>query len=176
MSKELKNRPRIPYDVQARVFFRDKWLCHWCGRPTVFAPALKHLRRLVESKGYDLPTAYWSPAYRRDASPLLDELAVALDHVKAHAAGGGMEESNLVTACYRCNMRKSDQNKDTFTAKTPKRPIKAKYGEPAHWDGFVSLFMVLARENQLDLTFSERAWYRAFETVLHEQRAAYPLA
>jgi hypothetical protein len=62
-------------------------------------------------------------------------------------------------------MRKSAENKDAFTARNPKRRIKSKYGEPEHWDGFVSLFMVLARDNQAEMTSAERAWYRSFEKV-----------
>jgi len=78
---------------------------------------------LVESEGYPRPTAYFheSTAFRRDASPLLDELGAVVDHVKAHVEGGGIEEDNLATACARCNMRKSAQNKDTFTARSPNR-------------------------------------------------------
>ena len=173
MSEKAAKRSRIPYDVQARVFFRDKWLCWLCGRPTVFAPALKYIRRLVESRGYSRPTAYYheSTAYRRDASPLLDELGAVLDHIKAHVEGGGTDEDNLATACARCNMRKSAENKDTFTARNPKRRIKSKYGEPEYWDGFVSLFMVLARDNQAAMTSTERAWYRSFEKVFAKETA-----
>jgi hypothetical protein len=163
MSSAAPNRSKISYDVQARVFFRDKWLCWLCGRPTVFAPALKLIKHFIESRGYSRPTAYWSLAYRRDASPLLDEMAAVVDHVRAHAAGGPTRENNLATACCRCNMRKSNEDQVNFTTRNPKRRIKARYGEPEHWDGFVSLFMVLARDNQDVLTDSERSWYRSFE-------------
>src|SRR5437867_11714458 len=105
MSKNAAKRSKIPYDLQARVFFRDKWLCWLCGRPTVFAPALKYIRRFVEGQGYTRPTAYYheSTADRRDASPLLDELGAVLDHIKAHVEGGGVDQDNLATACARCN-------------------------------------------------------------------------
>ena len=163
MSSAAPKRPRIPYDVQVKVFFRDKWLCRLCGRPTVFAPAFKLIKHFVESKGHPRPTAYWSFAYRRDASPLLDEMAAVVDHVRAHAEGGPSREDNLATACCRCNMRKSTEDQITFTTRNPKRRIKARYGEPEHWDGFVSLFMVLARDNPDALTDSERSWCRSFE-------------
>ena len=38
------------------------------------------------------------------------------------------------------------------------KPIKGKYGEPQHWDGVSSLFMVLADRQASGLTASERAW------------------
>ncbi len=162
MSRQPLRRPKIPYDVQVRVFFNDKWLCRWCGRPTVFPPALKYMKQFLEDKGYSRPTAFHSFAYRRDASPLLDEMAAVVDHVKAHVDGGPSTEDNLGTACNRCNMRKSSDSKDRFTMRNPKRHIKAQYGEPEHWDGFVSFFMVLARDNEARLTVSERSWYRSF--------------
>ena len=31
----------IPYQIQAEVFFRDRWLCSHCRRPTIFHLALK---------------------------------------------------------------------------------------------------------------------------------------
>jgi hypothetical protein len=142
MSKALTNRPRIPKNVQARVFFRDKCLCcHWCVRPTVFAPALKHLRRLVESKGYHRPTAYCSAAYRRDASPLLDELAVALDHVKARSAGGGIARTLMGRRALAIGLA---------------------LGKAA---GLRRLVFYYSHSR----ASSELAWYRAFERVLQEQ-------
>src|SRR6266705_311045 len=136
-------RQKIPHEMQVRVFFRDKWLCWLCRRPTVFAPALKYMKQFVEEKGYDRPTAYWSYAYRRDASPLLDELAAVVDHVQAHSEGGSSNEDNLSTACCRCNMRKSSEKEALFRARSPTRSMKSRYGAPAHWDGCVSMFMVL---------------------------------
>jgi 5-methylcytosine-specific restriction endonuclease McrA len=170
MSSPTPKRPKIPYDVQVKVFFRDKWLCWLCGRPTAFAPALKLIKHFVEITGNTQPTAYWSHNFRRDSSPLLDELAAVVDHVKAHAGGGPSHDDNLKTACNKCNMRKSSADQATFTERNPKRRIKSRYGEPLHWDGFVSLFMVLATANQRILTDSEKAWFRAFEKFFVEAK------
>jgi hypothetical protein len=35
-----------------------------------------------------IPRARWNPQWRRDASPLLDELAASVDHVRADSKGG----------------------------------------------------------------------------------------
>jgi hypothetical protein len=39
-------------------------------------------------------------------------------------------------------------------------PVKGKYGEPLHWDGLSSLFIVLARRYPEALTTSEREWLK----------------
>jgi hypothetical protein len=44
--------------------------------------------------------------------------------------------------------------------------VKGKYGEPQHWDGLSSLFVVLARENPERLTALERGWLRELETYI----------
>lgn len=63
-------------------------------------------------------------------------------------------------------MRKSNKDKDSFSAAHPKWKVKSKYGEPEHWDGFVSMFMVLARTNLEELTSTELHWYRAFDRLI----------
>jgi hypothetical protein len=165
----VPKRSQIPYDVQVRVFFRDKWLCWLCGRPTIFAPALKYVDRFVKDQGYSRPTAYHSDAWRRDKSPLLLEMAAVVDHVTAHIHGGPSTVDNLRTAHQSCNMRKSAEAQEAYTARNPKRRVKSQYGEPEHWDGFVSLFMVLAPTYKLRLTATERCWFESFEKFFLEE-------
>ena len=162
---KLMTRPKQPIPIarQVAVLFRDKWLCHWCGRPVIFAPALKYLEAFVGASGYELPLAYYNKNYRRDASPLLDELGLAMDHVKAHAKGGSDDESNLVTACSRCNARKSDKEASDYVKEHPKWAVKSKHGEPTHWDGLASYFVAAARANPGLLTTQERKWLLALE-------------
>ena len=88
----------------------------------------------------------------------------AVDHVTVFSAGGAHDESNFVTACYKCNTRKSASSSDEFHKKYPPRPpVKGMYGEPKTWDGFSALFIVLARQNRSDLTRSETEWLEALE-------------
>ena len=125
---------------------------------------MKYLARFTQEQGHRGLLAYWSSAYRRNASPLLDELAAAVDHVTAFSSGGAHDESNFVTACYKCNMRKSASSSDEFHKKYPPRPpVKGMYGEPKVWDGFSALFVVLARQNRAVLTRSEAKWLEALE-------------
>lgn len=159
-----RSRPTIPLATQVAVLFRDRWMCRWCGRPVIFAPALKYLAAFVKSRGFDGPLAYYDERYRRDASPLLDELGLAIDHVVAFAKGGEHGEANFVTACSKCNARKGDRDAADHAKLHPARPVRSKHGEPTHWDGLASYFMVVGRANPRALTPHERKWLAALES------------
>ena len=94
---------------------------------------------------------------------MLDHLAAVIDHVEPYSSGGAHDESNLAPACNKCNITKSNRDLEDYLAKNPGKPVKGKYGEPQHWDGFVSLFMILAGERERDLKGSEGEWYFAFK-------------
>jgi 5-methylcytosine-specific restriction endonuclease McrA len=156
-------RKSIPVPVQAEVFFRDGWLCHLCRRPVVLHSALRLLQEHVQAHLPDVPLAYWQSNWRRDAAPLLDELAASVDHVLAHARGGTHDLSNFATVCARCNARKSHRAASEYLKEARPWKVKGKHGEPTTWDGFSSLFVVLARAKPTTLTPTERAWQRAIE-------------
>ena len=173
--KESKARKGIPLERQVRVLFRDKWLCHLCGYPTIFAPALKYLQKMVTARAAtSSPLAYYEFRYRHDAAPLLDYLACVVDHREAHARGGSGEESNLATACNKCNMRKNDQSYVQHVKKFPRRKVKARYGSPQHWDGFASLFVALAPDFADDITVQERGWLNAFTAFFAARQSELP--
>ncbi len=146
----------LPRDLQLNIFRRDRWLCHLCGRPVVFPPAMKYLEKYVRQCGYTDPLAYYSLYYRRDTAPLLDHLAAIIDHVKPVSKGGAHSKENFKTACNKCNMQKNNSEK-VFP---PPRKVRSKHGEPEHWDGFSGLFVVLARQFADQLTAAERDWLR----------------
>jgi 5-methylcytosine-specific restriction endonuclease McrA len=160
MPAPTRLRAALPYGLQVRVFRRDGWLCRWCHRPVVFAPALKLLEALARAQGHEEPLAYHHPRWRRDRAPLLDHLGAVIDHVEALSRGGAHEEANFVTACNKCNARKNDSAVHAFKAAVPASPVKGKYGEPVHWDGFSTLFVLFARD-ATDLTATERKWLAA---------------
>jgi hypothetical protein len=143
------------------VLFRGGWLCSLCHRPTVFPPALRLAGELVRGSGYELPIAYHHPRWRRDAAPLLDHLGCVIDHVVAHSCGGGDALDNYAVACNKCNVRKSAEEKAKYLAAHPLKPVKGKYGEPKHWDGLSSLFVVLARQPGTRLRGNEKNWLLA---------------
>src|SRR5438270_117559 len=99
--------PKILAATKIAIFRRDRWLCHWCRKPVIFHPAMKLLEQYVRESGVREPLAYFDLRWRRDGSPLLDELAAVIDHRNSLHRGGSNEEPNFVTACNRCNIRKS---------------------------------------------------------------------
>ena len=109
--------------------------------------------------------AYFHPRWRRDVSPLLDHLGAVIDHVEAYSKGGDHSESNFVTACNKCNARKNSRRADEYERERPGKPVKGKFGEPKHWDGLASLFLVLA-EDEHELTETEKAWKHALRAYV----------
>jgi hypothetical protein len=126
----------------------------------VFAPALKFVESFLLERGHEGPLAYHDPRWRRDRAPLLDHLGAVIDHVEAFSRGGAHSEANFVTACNKCNARKNNRVAEEFKNNVPARQVKGKYGEPEHWDGMSTLFIVLARDRR-DLTVSEKRWLAA---------------
>jgi hypothetical protein len=159
----VKSRPALSRRQQVQIFFRDQWLCHWCGRPVIFPPALNVLQEFVRSEGHSVPVAYFHPRWTRRDAPLLDHLGVVLDHVGAFSKGGATDVSNLVVACCKCNSLKSDISADAHTARYPKRRVKGRYGEPTGWDGLAAVFMTLARVRPSVLTAGDRKWLKVLE-------------
>ena len=164
-------RAQLPLEVQVRVLFRDGWLCRWCCRPTVFSPTLRLLQRFVETFGYEAPLAYFHPDWRRDAAPLLDHMGAVIDHVEAVAPGGEHSEANFVTACNTCTAKKSNHAASAFEHERPGTPVKGRFGEPEHWDGLISLFLVLARSD-FQLTSGEKAWQQALEAHVRPRKSS----
>lgn len=154
------SRPPIPRSLQVCVYRRDHWLCRWCKRPVVFAPALKYLQEELANAGFK-NLAYWRYAYDRSGAPLLDELAAVVDHVKAFSAGGAADIENLTTACNRCNMRKNSGDAEKWEREHPIKPIRSRHGEPEDWDGFSSVFAYFANHSPSKLTSTEKEWLEA---------------
>jgi 5-methylcytosine-specific restriction endonuclease McrA len=161
MESVLKPASRsIPKKLQVEVFRRDGWLCHWCGRPVVFAPTMKYLAHLARSGGFAGPLAYHHAHWTRRDAPLLDYMGAVIDHVEAYTRGGKNDETNLVTACCKCNALKSDAKCEVFQANLQRHTVKGRYGEPIYWDGLSALFVVLIELNRQLASPSERDWLK----------------
>ena len=126
-------------------------------------PARTRSRRMSCSKAANL--AYYHPHGTRRDAPLLDELGAAIDHIQAFSTGGACSQENFRTACWKCNVRKSDAPLTTWEQRGKRSPVKGKYGEPKDWDGLAALFILLAERDRSRLTASERDWLRALRTV-----------
>lgn len=156
-------RARLTKKLQISIFRRDGWLCCWCKKPVIFAPAMKYVEREVRTFGHEGRLAYYHAHWTRDGSPLLDELGAVIDHVEAFSSGGPCIEENLVTACSKCNVRKSAFTVGKWKEKPQRAPVKGKYGEPQNWDGLSTLFLVLARRADGSITAAELEWVKALE-------------
>ncbi|MEO8360750.1 MAG: HNH endonuclease [Vicinamibacteria bacterium] len=168
-----QSRPKVSHEVQARVFFRDNWLCRWCKVPVVFASTFRLLRELAVEAGGDPSPAYFHRNWSRRSAPLLDQLGAVVDHVEAYSKGGVHGEENFVTACNKCNARKNNRAASDHTRDHPPKAIRGKYGEPVEWDGMVSVFLALAK-NGATLTVTERRWASAFKGILAERAPLRP--
>lgn len=115
--------------------------------------------------------AYWDERWRRDRSPLLDQLAASIDHVEAFSTGGAHAEENFATICVKCNVRKGTRTRAEHTAIDTPRLTQGKYGEPTAWDGLASTFVMLAQESSRPLTRTEHQWLRALDRWYNGQLA-----
>lgn len=160
-----RRRAALPKSVQLAIYCRDGWLCRWCAKPVIFAPAMKLLELELKSAGDDSPLAYYHLHWTRANAPLLDELGAVLDHVAAFAKGGRCEESNLVTACAKCNGRKSAAPLAEWNQRDIRQPIHGKYGEPRAWDGMSGVFTALAERHLSQLTRGDAQWLAALKAT-----------
>jgi hypothetical protein len=110
--------------------------------------------------GCSAELAYYHKNWSRKDAPLLDELGAVFDHVDAFSTGGLDTVENFVTACNKCNGRKSASSAAMWSQQ-PRKFVKGKYGEPVHWDGLSTLFVLLARNGAVALSASERDWLSA---------------
>jgi 5-methylcytosine-specific restriction endonuclease McrA len=152
-----------PKSIQLAIFRRDQWLCYWCKRPVIFAPAMKFLEVDLRAAGSTSSLAYYHAHWTRRMAPLLDTLGAVLDHLEAFSVGGLCDVENLVTACTKCNARKSAAKLTDWEKANVRRPIRGKYGEPENWDGLSSTFVLLAERYPKHLSSSERQWFKALQ-------------
>jgi hypothetical protein len=129
-----------------RTWSRDRWSCRYCGELVFFTPAFQALAARFGNHGY------WHPNWKANESPLLIKRGASVDHVVAVTRGGAHDLENFVTACWECNLRKS--NDVGWTPHAPRAD--------GTWDGMLAVFMGITH-GTTDGT--ERAWRRAIETV-----------
>ncbi len=91
---------------------------------------------------------YWHPNWQADESPLLIKRGASVDHVIAVTRGGAHQLENFVTACWECNLRKSND-----TGWTPVAPHA-----DGMWDGMLAVSMGITEATS---DSAERTWRRA---------------
>lgn len=154
----------IPKDTKLSVFFRDGWMCQYCGRPTVFHFALRRAEHFVGGHLPAVPLAYYHRNWKHDLAPLLDELGAEISRLNPEVGSDPDDPANLVTACAPCSSKKTGTaSRADLLDENERRPAKAKRSEPEHWDGLTALFVAFARDARTDLTDTEDAWLVALE-------------
>jgi 5-methylcytosine-specific restriction endonuclease McrA len=143
---------------QAQVFARDSYSCRYCGRRVVLTAVLRLLHRA--HPGVIPYNTNWRP----DAThPAFAALSATLDHVVPVALGGdSLDQSNLVCACWSCNLQKSALPLDSLGWKLMNAQTDA------DWDGLSSLYEPLwVALDRPELGANERGWMRAVEAARH---------
>lgn len=120
---------------QLAIWRRDAWHCRYCLAPVFFAPALKVFDQMSPGHGYYHPNGKAGAIL-----PLFQWGWASVDHIVPVTAGGTNAPSNLVTACWRCNLAKNDSPAETA------RPLQAITSEieALGWDGLSSVYAKLA--------------------------------
>jgi 5-methylcytosine-specific restriction endonuclease McrA len=151
-------RQSVSPTLAAQVMRRDFFTCLYCGGRIVPPPVLRAAslvwpRRLPYNLNWK--TAATHPIYVSHAG--------TIDHIKA-LAHGGVDDAvdNLATACWACNLQKSEFSLERLGWEL-RRPTAS------GWDGLVGCYAALWQAAQrdaspapADIRYHQR-WLRAFE-------------
>lgn len=87
----------------AAIYDRDRYLCRYCGTKTVLTPVMHLL-----SKAFPEQFPFHPNWKTTETHPAYWALSATHDHVVPISRGGdSLDHSNIVTACWPCNTRKS---------------------------------------------------------------------
>ena len=147
---ELVIAPRVAITPvePLRTWSADCWRCRYCEELVFFAPAFRVLARRFGNHGYFHPN--WKP----NESPLLIKRGASIDHVLAVTRGGQNTLDNYVSACWECNLAKSN---DAGWTPTPR--------QSSSWDGLLAAFVGLARSGDYVPDATDKKWLHAVETL-----------
>lgn len=144
-------RMQVSASVQASVFLRDRFICRYCSRKTIFGPVL----RLVSLMA---PTAMrYHPHWKMTECHIAFwRESTSCDHVIPVARGGSSKPDNLITACYMCNSIK--QNWLVEELRWNVLPVW-----DTDWDGLIRYYPELTRTAPGGNALPFRTWERALE-------------
>ena len=141
----------------AEIYHRDRYLCRYCGTKTVLTPAM----RLI-SREFPKQFPFHSNWKTNETHPAYWSLSATHDHVVPVSRGGeSLGQSNLVTACWPCNSRKSGLLLGDIGFELRDVPAESTWGGLA--DLYRPLWMAAERPKLSDL---DRRWLNAV-TALH---------
>jgi hypothetical protein len=128
-------RVSISKEQQIGIFIRDSWHCRYCLQPMFFAPTLKLLENLSPGHSY-----YHRNGLTGKMLPLFFRAWASVDHIKPVALGGDNTDTNLIAACWKCNLDKSNSEIREDQIKAITDEIKN-----LGWDGLCSLYPKLSK-------------------------------
>lgn len=148
--QDVVKRPSIPLSIQVRVFRRDCWTCRYCGGRTIFMQVMKLLGAVFPD---DFP---YHPNWKAGLThPAISACCATIDHVIPGSQGGAwLDETNLVTACWPCNIRKGDLTLNQLGWEL--RPV-----DESSWDGLAGFYPKLWAIAGHPTTNTHPAWLRA---------------
>jgi 5-methylcytosine-specific restriction endonuclease McrA len=135
----------------AEIYDRDRYQCRYCGRKTVF---IEVMRLLSEQFPEQFPYhRNWKTSETHQAYWLV---SATHDHVVPVSRGGdSLDPSNIVTACWACNARKSGLRLEDigFILRKPNDQT---------WRGLADLYPALWQHcGRPELTGGRKAWLTA---------------
>jgi hypothetical protein len=128
------------------VWSADSWTCRYCRELVFFPPAFRSMARRFGNHGY------FHPSWKADQSPLLIERGASVDHIVAVTRGGEHDLANFVTACWECNLKKSNRTDWQPSAPVSKGP----------WDGLLAVFKGITTHEP---DSAERRWLSAIRAL-----------
>jgi len=149
--EEPRKRTSLSRAKRLAIFRRDGFCCRYCGRETLFEPALRVLSLL-----YDDGFPYNQNWKRGSVHPIYATHTATCDHkVPVTRGGDPISDDNLLTACARCQYSKGDYLLDELRGweELPQQ-------EASGWDGLTGSYPRLCERVRPPLTLGAdlEAW------------------
>jgi len=148
---------------QKRIFFRDTFICQYCGTQTVFKPILQLLSAICRTKLIAPELFLYHPKWTTDKIHDIYYLySTSCDHVLSRNRCGKNTEGNLLTTCYRCNKYKNYCTLEQLDW----NPIKMRSSK---WDGLSGYFVdldKLCQDEKIPLVIARKGEYTRWINLL----------
>ncbi len=139
-----------PYE-QAAVFWRDSFICRYCGRRTV-------PHGLLSLVTHAFPKEFPEASRRADTHLAFWTIYTSCDHIVPGTRGGPWRDpENLATACWTCQSLKADHLLEEMGWSISKPP------RTTRWDGLVRIYPQLWEALGSPYPDFNKRWLRAFE-------------
>lgn len=158
LERELKPRPSrsaVPPRIAFSVFTRDQWHCRYCGQRVVLSAALRLISGQYPRQFPYHPHGKWDSTH-----PVYNTSLASIDHLNPYSVDGNNNAlTNLITACWVCNIRKSNLTLEQLGWTLI--PV-----EPSDWKGLADLMKPIWEAlGHPELSSPDKAWLGLLETL-----------